>query len=171
MTNAVHQMQMTYDPEEDRLLFRINTLQREEFRFWLTRRYTLMCLKILKEHLERDPDVSTQLTPEARQAVKAFKQEKVAQSADFSQQFSTRSSDFPLGEAAILAFKLSYGFRGEMMNLTIEPKAGKGVSLMLNRELSVSLIRLMLAAGKKAGWQLGEEDLLSLKNGETKIIN
>lgn len=175
MSGAINQMQLSYEPEEDRILFRVNTLQTEEFRFWITRRFAFLWLKILQDHLERDPDVSVQATPEGREAVKEFKKEQAEQSADFTQKFSPLASAFPLGEEALLAYKLSFAYKGNMMNLTIEPKEGKGISLMLNRELNVSLTRLLLAAGEKADWKIKESEWYreadSKENGEKKIIN
>ena len=34
----IHQMSVTYLPEQDRILMRINTTEGEEMRMWLTRR-------------------------------------------------------------------------------------------------------------------------------------
>ena len=76
MSGAISQLQMLYVPEEDRILFRVNTTHRQQFRFWLTRRYAVLMLKVLREHQETDPDVSIQESPEARLAVKSFKQER-----------------------------------------------------------------------------------------------
>jgi len=38
--SQMHQIQMSYVSTEDRILFRLNTKSRQEFRFWMTRRYT-----------------------------------------------------------------------------------------------------------------------------------
>ena len=49
MSNSLSQMQMLYVSEEDRILFRVNSTSGEEFRFWLTRRYVLLLIKVLKD--------------------------------------------------------------------------------------------------------------------------
>ena len=36
MTDKLHQMNVTYIPKEDRLLLKISTTQKDEFRIWLT---------------------------------------------------------------------------------------------------------------------------------------
>ena len=69
MNNGISQMQVLYQSEEDRILFRVSSTDKKEFRFWVTRRFTIMLLKILKDHMDLDPDVSVQDTPDAKQAV------------------------------------------------------------------------------------------------------
>ncbi|MBT5938891.1 MAG: hypothetical protein HOG95_03110, partial [Rhodospirillaceae bacterium] len=38
MGDALHQMTAEYNPAEDRILFRVNTVEKTEYRVWLTRR-------------------------------------------------------------------------------------------------------------------------------------
>ena len=55
----LHQMQIVFVPEQDRLLFRLNTTgrQQQEFRFWLTRRYVRILWKALLNMLKaQDPN-------------------------------------------------------------------------------------------------------------------
>ncbi len=75
MPGALSQIQMLYNAEEDRILFRVNSTDQLEFRFWITRRFSGLLLKVLKQHREKDPDVMTQSTPEAKEALASFKQE------------------------------------------------------------------------------------------------
>jgi hypothetical protein len=39
MTSALHQITMSHSAEDERLLLRISTTEKNEFRFWLTRRF------------------------------------------------------------------------------------------------------------------------------------
>lgn len=172
MTGAVNQMQMAYQPEEDRILFRTNTSDNKEFRFWITRRYSLLLLKILRDHLDRDPDVLSQPSNEAKEAIKDFKQEQAESNVDFSKKFEAEAKDYPLGEEGILAFKLSYTFKEDLLNLSVEPKEGQGISIVINRDLNVSMTRLILAAARQADWKIDQIKQMSAANtGERKVIN
>ena len=51
--SQLHQMQITYVPVEDRLLYRVNTKHRQEFRFWMTRRYVKLLWKGLIDILKK----------------------------------------------------------------------------------------------------------------------
>ena len=156
MVDGISQMQALYDPEQDRILFRVNSIDKKEFRFWITRRFTILILKVLKDHMDSDPDISTQETPDARQAVKTFKQEKAIQEANFEQKFSEGSNDLPLGEDVLLAFKLTYKVEGESLHMGIQPKSGQGINMVLNRQINSSLMQLIMTAAKKADWKLNQ---------------
>lgn len=156
MTGAISQMQMAYNPEEDRILFRVNSSDDKEFRFWLTRRFSILMLKVLREHLDRDPDVSTQGTAEDRQAVKAFKQEQAMSTANFSEKFREENKELPQGDDIKVAFKLTYKLAGDNLQLGIQPRQGQGINMAINREINLSITRLLLAAAKKGDWQLDE---------------
>lgn len=172
MTGAISQMQVLYDPSEDRILFRLNTTSQEQFRFWFTRRYTVLLLQVLKQHLESDPDVSLQGTPEAKEAVKSFKQEKAVQSANFSQSFKEDANDLPLGQRALLAYRLSYSVKGTILNLSLQPRQGQGITMAINQEINVSFSQLLINAANKGEWLLGHLSTNSaLLSQENIVIN
>ena len=107
MSGSISQMQMIYNSEEDRILSRVNSTDNKEFRFWITRRYALLMLKILKDHRESDPDVVIQATPEAKQTLQSFKQEKAIGQTDFSEKFEEEANELPLCSEVQVAFKLN----------------------------------------------------------------
>ncbi|MBD3649391.1 MAG: hypothetical protein HUJ31_18505 [Pseudomonadales bacterium] len=155
MTGGIRQIQMLYTPEEDRILFRVNSTDQKEFRFWLTRRFSILLLKVLQDHLERDPDISTQGTPQAREAVKEFKQQQAMSSANFKEKFSEDRQELPLGEEVRVAFKLTYNMKGNDLHLGVQPKDGKGINMVINRDINLSMQRLLLDAAGKGDWKLG----------------
>ena len=154
MTGAISQMQMLYVPEEDRILFRVNSTDKHEFRFWLTRRYTLLLLSVLNKHRETDVDISTQVDIEAKQAVRNFKNDQAIQEADFKQDFSEDAEEFPLGSTVPLAFKLNYKILGDDLHLGMQPKEGQGIDMVISGEVNPTLIQLIQQAGQKGAWNL-----------------
>ena len=99
--NAISQMQMLYVPEEDRVLFRVNSADGKQFRLWLSRRYIQLVVQALQKHLDSDPDLSSQATPAAKQAVQSFKQEQAMQGVNFEKEFEEQAEQLPLGEEAV----------------------------------------------------------------------
>ncbi|MBL4680478.1 MAG: hypothetical protein JKY88_07115 [Pseudomonadales bacterium] len=169
MTGTIRQMQMLFVPEEDRILFRINSTGKQEYRFWITRRYSLLLLEILRKHADIDPDVSTQINPEAKEAIKNFKSEQAIQGADFKQKFNEDAEEFPLGESIPLAFKLNYKINGDELHLGIHPKEGNGIDIVIGSELNPTLMQLLIHAGKKGDWRLDviQADILT----QDRVIN
>ena len=164
---------MVYISEEDRVLFRVNSLDKQEFRFWITRRYAMLLLKVLKDHKEADPDVSTQVTPEAKEAVKTFKKEKAIGQANYKQKFQGEGNEFPLGQTVQLAYKLSYGIKDDgNLHLSVQPKEGQGINIVINQDINITMTQLLLAASTKGNWKL---DVLGPGNAvvsrENVVIN
>lgn len=150
---SISQLQMNYSPEEDRLLFRVNTTTGEEFRFWLTRRYAQLLIQALEAHRSADPDIATQATPDARQAVQDFKKDAAQEKSDFNQEFR-ESESFPLGDSPVLAYKLGYRVEEGNLKLSVEPKSGQGINIVLDSTLNFNVSQLLRSAIEKAKWGL-----------------
>ena len=166
---AISQLQMTYTPEEDRILLRINTGSGEEFRFWLTRRFSQLLIQALSTHRDADPDISTQPTPDAKQAVQSFKQEAAQANGDFKQEFK-QSTAFPLGDAPMLAHKLSYAIEAGKLRLSLQPKDGQGITLTLDSSLNFNITKLLRSASDKAEWGLDWGGYVAVAQ-EQRVIN
>ena len=166
-------MQMAYAAEEDRILFRINSTQKQEFRFWVTRRYAMLLLKVLQSHRVADPDVSTQVSAEDRQVVQDFKKEQAIEEANFEQKFEDDASEYPLGEAAKLAFKLSYSIKSDgNLQISVEPKEGQGINIAIHQQLNITLSELLLTAARKGDWKLDEWfQTLSASPSQERVVN
>lgn len=172
MTGSISQVQMLYHPEEDRILFRVNSTTNQEFRFWITRRFAVMLFRVLAEHAESDPDISTQATLEARQAVKDFKQEEAINKADFNKPFREEHAEFPLGEKTKLAFRLTCNRVDPILKLGIHPKDGEGITLQIDRNLNTSITQLLSRAVEKAQWNLTRQVVATGASANEKpVIN
>ncbi len=156
----MHQMQLTYVATEDRMLFRVNTKERQEFRFWMTRRYVAILWHTLTQLLanrapgaERAPaaPLSDPLVEATKQEIKH--QEVVAQ-ADFKTQYQ-ESTYLPLGESPILLFSVGVkpGPQGEAI-LCLHPEQGQGIEMALNEQIVHSICQLILDTVAKADWGL-----------------
>ena len=62
----LHQVQLSYDPTEDRAVLRIRTHDNSEFTFWLTRRYVKLLWPVLMQMLESHPQVANQTDTAAK---------------------------------------------------------------------------------------------------------
>ncbi len=167
---AISQLQISYSADEDRILLRINTTSGDEFRFWLTRRFSALLIKALEAHRAADPDISTQPTAAAKQAVQEFKQEEATSQSNFQEEFKP-SEKFPLGEAPLLAYKLSYKVDGAKLNLSIEPRNSPGISIVLDPQLNHNVSRLLRSATETAQWGLVWESATPQTTDESRVVN
>ncbi|MFT6039812.1 MAG: hypothetical protein ACI9TP_002614, partial [Candidatus Azotimanducaceae bacterium] len=103
------------------------------------------------------------------QSIKQFKQAQADSSANFEQAFEEAAWEYPLGEAIMLAFQLTYKIQGENLHLSIQPKVGQGVNLVVNRDINAILCALLKSVAEKGGWPLDEAVLRP--PASTRIIN
>jgi hypothetical protein len=152
--DRLHQINLGYSPEEDRMLLRINTTGKTEYRLWLTRRYVRLLWNLLTKSVERLPDVRAQAAPETRQAVKSFQREEARQAADYSKDYEDSETKRPLGEAASLltGVRATPGAKGTQ--LTLQTKDGRAINLTLEKKLLYSLCDLLISSTTQAKWDL-----------------
>ena len=105
----IHQLSVTYLPEEDRILARINTTAGEEMRLWLTRRLMVglwpLLSKVMTGHLLRLEAAGTSLetaSDELKTMLADFRKQEFLQSADFDTPYKEEEATLPLGEEPLL---------------------------------------------------------------------
>ncbi len=105
----IHQLSVTYLPEQDRILARVNTTAGEEMRLWLTRRLMVglwpLLSKVMTGHLLRLEAAGTSLDAaddEMKQMLADFRKEEFLQNADFDTPYQENQPNLPLGEEPLL---------------------------------------------------------------------
>jgi hypothetical protein len=164
---ALHQIQIRYDPVEDRLLLRVSTTADEEFRFWMTRRFVDGLWGILVRMLEWDEAVRRQFDQETRRNVLEIQHEGYAQQGDFTKAFECARRRLPLGEAPVLLGQAKGKKAGEGLHLiSLHPQQGQGIDLTLDTKLLHIFVRLLREAVTKAAWGM---DLTLYKGGAQPV--
>ena len=158
---SIHQLSVSLDERQDRLLWRLNTLDGHEYQFWLTRRMLLRLLPALNQSLLKlhasDPGLAASDTL-SLQMLRDFRRENLMASADFQTPFASNTTDKPLGEVPLLVTDahLSLDAQGGM-GLVLEEKTGewvKSCQLKLSGDLVEGLLLLTQQALQSADWAL-----------------
>ena len=108
MANRLHQINMEYRAEEDRVMLKINTTDRKELRLALTRRFVRQFWDSLQKILAEQPvPASVPATAPERKAMVGFRAERAAPESSFREKFEG-GTEFPLGADPVLSFWLAY---------------------------------------------------------------
>ena len=95
----ITQLQITFNSEQDRLLFRVNGSEKTEIRAWFTRRLVRQLwpnlLQLLTQKIAQDVPTAND---DARRMVLGMQHEASLSNADFSQPYRAEATLFPLGE-------------------------------------------------------------------------
>lgn len=154
--DVLRQVNLGYDSEADRMLLRAGSAQGAEFRIWLTRRFVMLALGAIDKVLGATTSATGggSLTPEQRQAVKAFKEEDAIGRTDFATPYAEGDS-LPFGENGVLAhrFSLTPQANGRIM-VQIQDKAGKGLNVAMPESQVFAIRKLLLDTAEQAQWHL-----------------
>jgi hypothetical protein len=149
------QLNLKYQPGEDRACLRISTGDQAEYRFWLTRRFVRVLWPVLIQLLEADSRVQSQPRTDARKTVLSFQHEHALQSADFKTGYQENAATFPLGSEPVLLTSIrARRNQGGTPVLGLSGEGNRGVELALSDQLLHSLCKLLADTAEKAEWQL-----------------
>ena len=150
----IHQIQMLYDKQQDRILLRVSTRDQTEFRFWLTRRFVKRLWGLLLKMLEQDESFRT-LSLEARRALLGMQHELFVGAGDFSQAYEADARQLPLGpEPELLTTaRGKLGAQGAQI-LSLHPAQGQGIDIALKSKLLHLIVKLLSDAVSRSDWDI-----------------
>ncbi len=149
-------MNMEFQAAEDRLVLKVNTTDKKEFRLWLTRRFAKQFWDALVKILEQKPEIKEQANPEVKKAMMAMKQENTIKKEQFEQKFEDSAADDPLGEAPVLLTGFSYtpSGPGGVPRMAFQTAKGVEMGLPVNDQILFSLAKLLAQVVAHTGWDL-----------------
>lgn len=161
--SQLHQMQMSYVGEEDRILWRLNTTDGAEVRFWVTRRYLALLWRVISD-IKRQADQAKQegrIAPRIHPTVPGLATPKhestpipMTAEADFATAFE-EASKLPLGEqpALLVHVGIRTGPQQQAL-LCVQPQGQQGIEVALNERIVNGLCALILHTEAQIGWRL-----------------
>ena len=158
MPSALHQITMSYAAEEDRLLLRISTTDKREYRLWLTRRFVGVLWSALMRTMEKSPvQKKAALMPAARQAVMAMEHQEALDRSDFSHghdEKGFRNLTSKSGPLLVVGGSVTPG-KGGSAGIVFKTLKRAEIKFTLDKTLLHALCKLLTQTTAKAGWDLG----------------
>ena len=138
--------------QQDRVLFRFNTSEDQEFSFWLTR-------YVLKGLLQGAQQLSVQALaqvhpPQVAQVMQSFQQESVTQQLNFQETFQA-AKEKPMGETPLLVTGLMLNQTGDEVTLKFDLESGKSVEVKMNPSVLHVMLALLDKLQGLAEWGVG----------------
>lgn len=154
MTNPIRQMQLQFDPLHDRLLFRLNTLDKSEYRLWFTRRYCKILWQALVQLIETQY-IPPHSDPQTKSTLFSFQHEHAVSQTDFGTSYQEDSVKHPLGIEPILVSRVTIKNSTDGNSiLCLHPDTGAGIEIKLDSKMLHSLLKLLSEAVKSSDWEL-----------------
>ena len=158
----LHQLQVTYQQDEDRLLFRASfkaeNQSLHEVRAWLTRRLLRNLWPGIVKALETQVTLDLPQAAHAKAEIVGMEhQASVTQSAargDFKTPF-TASQAFPIGEAPILVTTVNFNISANKpVRINFAPVQGTGFEIGFSPQVLHGFCDLLRQAVKIAQWEM-----------------
>jgi hypothetical protein len=163
----VRQLSISYLPEQDRILVRVNTSDQHELRFWFTRRLSLGLVplfeRIVTEHAaQAAAPANTTLAgtdPIARKAIAEFARAETLRTADFSTPYRTPEASQPLFASPLLVTDITLTpLAGAQMRMRCAEKLSdhpqaRQFELALSQQLTHAFMHLLERALRASQWR------------------
>lgn len=148
-------MQIAYSQVADRLILRISTLDRQEYRFWLTRRFIKRLWPGLTQTISRQVRPEATHSPQARSAMMELMHESAVSQADFNTKYNNQVEAMPMGTEPVLVAKANLVPTKEgAVVLSLFPETGQGIELALDSNLLHALCKLFQDSLPLTDWDI-----------------
>lgn len=161
----IHQLSVSYQSDQDRILVQINTLAGEEMRLWLTRRLVVNFLPHLNRLVIQVEAATLQLASQddlSKKMVTEFKKQDSITRADFKTPFNPKASGYPVGQEPLLVTTINLtpdgkgalriGFEEKM----VDKPAPRGFHMTMASTLLHGFTHLLESAIKVSDWSILE---------------
>ena len=144
----IHQLNLKYEPDQDRLIARINTTTGLEIRLWLTRRLTIGFLPLMRKLTDAQIARADALAdaagrpsgasdPKVRELLNEFKKDAALQQSDFKTPFKESAGAPATGDDPLLVSEIAIT---PLANAHLQVKfSGKAAGSAEKRDVQIDL--------------------------------
>jgi hypothetical protein len=148
---SVKQFNASYYPNDDRIIFRFNTSDHSEFKFWLTRRITHFILVSAAQFIEKEYEKNT---PSVEKVMSELHQPE-KQAANFAKEYQP-GKQYPMGGDAILVLDARCAVVNaegqDIFSLDFLLPGGSSINLKLAAPILKALVMLLEELNAQARW-------------------
>lgn len=162
----LHQLQVSYQAEEDRLLlrasFKTGNGMLQELRAWITRRLLRALWPAILQALETQVRLDKPQAAHASADIVGMEHhasvEHIRDTGNFNARYETEISDFPLGEAPLLITTVNFAQHADQpVRISLAPSSGDGFELAFTLVVLHGFCSLLQEAVRTAEWDIALE--------------
>jgi hypothetical protein len=150
---SVKQFNGSYDQKEDRLLFRFNTQDDQEIRFWLTRFITKGILGAVDQLIQKR--LEQKHNPQIAEVIKEFQKEGLAKTTNVNENY-LGAATYPLGEVPTLVTAMNFNLTGDIFSMDFKLPDNRNLNIKLPTAAVQSMALLLIKLCEKAQWGAAE---------------
>ena len=164
----ISQYSANYNELEDRILFRFNTTDLKEFRFWISRRVASKMLEVMPEKTKEGLVIVEELKLQSEQKP-LVKKEAGKSDADVSRPVKktpkfVKGNNFPTGEQPVLLYDVAFSLENSQYKCEFQLMSKQVVTVRIKPDIMLKVHSLITLMTEKAGWFTylkSEDDLVA----------
>ncbi len=154
-SSGLHQIGLTYDPVQDRLVLRVSSTEKSEWRLALTRRFVRLLWKSLVGALEKHPDIRDDLMPKVKEAMLAMRHQAAVENTDIGKAFADDNRDLTSNTGPQLVTAARVTPKGDThTELHFRTAAGTDVRFVIDKTRLHAFCHLLIRSAIGAEWDL-----------------
>ena len=153
----INQYSANYSELEDRILFRFNTSDLKEFRFWISRRVAAKFLEVMPEKTQEGTKIVEELKQQTEPKPvmkKKVGQETKVEPVKKAPKF-VKGNNFPTGEDPVLLYDTKFSLEGAQYKIEFQLISKQIVTVRIKPEMMLKVHSLITLMTEKAGWFAG----------------
>lgn len=174
----LHQIQVTYQADEDRLLCRASFKAEDglqEVCAWLTRRLVRNLWPGILQALETQVALDKPTAAHAKADIVGMEHqasvETMRGTGSFDAPYEAKITGYPLGEAPMLVHKVDFALLADQpIRITFSPSQGSGFEVTLSLTVLHGFCALLKEAVRQAEWDM-ELEMPGLAVPEQRVLN
>lgn len=174
----LHQIQVIYRADEDRLLCRASFKAEDglqEVRAWLTRRLIRNLWPSLLQTLETQVALDKPAAAHAKTDIVGMEHqasvETIRETGNFNVPYAAKVAGYPLGEVPILVHQIDFTLHADQpLRITFSPAQGAGFEVALTLTVLHGFCALLKDAVRQAEWDM-ELKMPGLAAQEQRVLN
>ena len=152
--SGLHQLTMSYVPEQDRILFRLSTVDKKEYRMWLTRRFVGVLWGALHQTFANNAELTKIVDKDIKDAVLGMKHQEAVQNTDFETPPVDDNTDATSNTGPLLVTGGKVHPGEKVTGLSFSTADGKDIRFNLNEQLMHAFCHLIITTTMRAEWSL-----------------
>lgn len=165
----IKQFSGTYFLNDDRIIFRFNTMDNNEYKFWLTRRVTHFILMITNQFQTKQYEESQIVVPAVAKAIAEYEQQAIKDTTNLATPY-VPGNQYPMGADAILVIdarcEINKVDNEQIFSLDFILPGGGSINFKFPLNIMQRLALLLDQLNTQAQWGTPPNPPATRKNGQ-----
>jgi hypothetical protein len=164
---GIKQFNATYSKQEDRITFRFNTDEDQEFVFWFTRFITKGIINAVDQLIQKN--FEKKHNAQIAEVIKEFQREGVEKNTKLDDSY-LGATHYPLGKDPVLVSSINFQLNGNIFSINFVLTDNKNLNINLPIEATEKITFLLRRLAELAQWAITDISITPQEGGQVSSL-